>query len=253
MPIQFIADVTEFHNMAEWFKRKGPAKFAVANGMLLNNFAFGVREELISTINRDMIQRTPSLTKRMIKVEKNRNFKHISTQVSAVGSIRKNRFSGWGEQQLGTKTKRKRVATIRGRSGSKKKRLKPSARLRKKFFSPRNMPRRRRSGMGHQTPTGADNKVLIMLRTLQSMKYNAPFVITDHSKIPPGVYKFARGKNKWGQRKLELLQGFDPKNKQPRRMLWMSKGVARWFKTHDVNREFMKVARRLITRSTKFR
>jgi hypothetical protein len=252
--VDFFSDLRELNLAAQWYQKKGPKTLTVAAGMLLNNIAFGSRESLIKEIHRSMTVRQPGFVKTSITVDKNTNWTDIRSQRSSVGSIEKGknpktRSSGWAEQQLAKKTRRKRVATIKARSNSKSKWIKPSARMRKKFFSPSNMPRGTRSGMGPRTAKNADQKILIMLKTLQRQKYRAPFIITGHSKIPPGLYQFTKGENQYGQRNMAMLQSFNPQHKQPKRILWMTSGVAKWFLTHDLNREFIKVRRRLINRS----
>jgi hypothetical protein len=217
--------------------------------MLLNNIAFGSRDSIIREIHDHLIVRNPGFVRSAVTVQKNQNWTDIRGQFSTVGSIEKGknpktRFSGWTEQQTGKPTRRKRVATLKARSNSKSKRIKAGARMRRPFLSPDRYPKRR----GFKGKN-MDHRILVMLRTLQRQKYSAPFIITGHSKIPPGLYQFTKGENQYGQRNMSMLQSFNPQHKQPKRVLWMTSGVAKWFLTHDLNREFIKVSRRLINRS----
>jgi hypothetical protein len=247
--VDFFSDLSELRKATQWYQHKGTKALTVAAGMLLNNIAFGTRDQLIREIDKQMLVRQPGFVRSSMTVIRNSNWTDIRAQRSSVGSIEKGknpktRSSGWAEQQLAKKTRRKRVATLKARSGSKSKRIKPSARMRRPFVNPDRYPKRR--GFRGRN---MDHRIMVMLKTLQRMKYGAPFIITGHSKIPPGLYQFTKGVNQYGQKNMSMLQAFDPRNKQPKRILWMTLGVARWFSTHDINREFIMVSRRLINRS----
>jgi len=246
--IDFIVDTREFMAMAKWYERAAPEKFAVANGMLLNNMAFGSRETILHTLIQGFTIRNSGFLSSRVRVNKNREWRDINRQMSEVGSVKgppgaskETQFWGWREQQTGKKAVRKRVATLKGRGGSKGKQIKRGARMRRPFIGPDRFPRRR-GFVGKNM----DHRIQVMLRQLDRLKYSAPFIITGHSTIPPGLYIRGSGKNKYGQSPIQMLQSFDPKHKQPRRFLWMTKGVARWFQLKDVNREFIKISRRLI-------
>jgi hypothetical protein len=221
--------------------------------MLLNSMAFGTRRESINFIHATMRQRRKGLAEKSIIVSKNTEWRNVDRQVSSMGSValgsgKTTKFRGWTEQQTGKKAIRVRVSTLIGRSGSKSRRIKPKARMKGKLVSPTRIPRTSRSGFNPPTIRDNNHRVFIMLRVLEKLKWKQPFIITGHNKIPPGLYRFGGEETKFGKG-IQLLQGFDADRLQPRRLLWMSGGVRRWFAITDLNREFIKSARRLILQS----
>lgn len=90
-----------------------------------------------------MIVRNKRFVASKIKVDKTHTRQPISSQEAIVGSIDGPRFSGWVEQELGTKTKRTRVFTRLARRGSPTRPAQPSVRLKASndFTTPDDYPR----------------------------------------------------------------------------------------------------------------
>ena len=125
------------------------------------------------------------------------------------GSIKKDRSSGWIEQETGRRSNKDRVATIMGRSGSESKQIKPSIRLKQ--------GRRFKSAQDFE-PNGSVGRTLMMLMKLKREKYKKPFVVRRRNKYKRrGMYKFVRGKAK-------LLYAFNTKKVRPARVVWLRGG-----------------------------
>jgi hypothetical protein len=231
----FQTDLREMRAFARWAK-SDPRGLGVATGMMLNNQAFGSKKAIGETLETGQIIRNERFINSKIRVKKARFAGPIEQQVSMVGSIEAKRFSGLLEQQTGAKTKHRAVATKAGRSGSRSKVISRRYRLNKPYINPERYPRRR----GFRT-ANPDINILVMLKQLRSIRYRAPFIITGHSKLPPGLYRFKAGK-------LQLLQGFDPDNLQPQRFKWLTLGVRRYFRRTNLDREWIRIARRVVAK-----
>jgi hypothetical protein len=184
--------------------KQSPVKMRAVTAKILNDLAFKTRTEAIKTLKKELIIRQEKFISSTIRVQKAKSTAPMETQVSTIGSIAKRRFSGFEEQELGTETKRTRVASLYGRSGSKSKVIKSAFRLRKNFPSPKDYPGKSYS---HRTT--------VMLQTLNQQKYKKPFVIKKHRKFKPGLYRFLR-------KRIVPLQHFKPRSLQPKRIKWLS-------------------------------
>jgi hypothetical protein len=154
-------------------------------------------------------------------------------QKSSTYSTSVNRFSGWGEQEHGTKTKRKRIATRKGRSGSFKRQVSKRARFKgKRFYSPRDLGT---SSPYIQSPHHAAQVMIIWARRNLGAD-ETPFLIYGHRKIEPGLFYFAGSK-------LYRLQYLNPpkKRRQPRRIKWMSISTRRMFRKNSLPHMWKKV------------
>lgn len=238
----------DFINLRKWYK-KAPRQFAASTGMLLNNFAFGSRLVSLEIIDRGMLVRSPGFVKSRVQVKKSHFRMPIESQVSEFGSVfandkgRKARFTGWVEQELGARKARKHYAALGGRGGAKSGRIKRRFRLDKPFVNPDRFPKRR----GFKGKN-RNHRIAIMLRTLDRMKYSAPFIITGHTKIPSGVYRFTGGRTGFDQRKIEALQFFGKPRRPTKRVRWMRGGTKLYFSRTNIKREWGKVAERQLKR-----
>lgn len=237
-------DIREMLAMTKWFQ-KAPKKFAVASGQLLNNQAFGSKKEIKGFIGRNMTLRNAGfITGKQMPVKKSGFKSPISRQKSVVGSVKTARYSGLEEQETGRKSKRQHGAAVKGRTGGKRRgRVRQQFRLNNVFLNPATFPRRR----GFKGKN-RDHQVQIMLKRLQEFNFDDPFIITGHSKIPPGLYKFVKGMTDFGQRKIGILQRFKSPA-QPARVRWMTMSVKNYLRRNPPDREFIRVARRLVKRS----
>jgi hypothetical protein len=190
--------------------RKLPRKVAVATGTMLNEFAFGTRDEIISNLPHMMIVRNEKFVARQIRVKKSHRRLPISTQRSETGSIFGKRFTGWTEQQLGKKSRRKKTIHITARMGNKASIAKPRFRL--------------KPSAGFITPDDysggtSNDRAFRMIRSLDRKGHRKPFIITGYRKAKSGVYRFKGGRK--GKRRLVMLQNFEDSPKQARRLRWL--------------------------------
>lgn len=249
MADMFQTDIREMMAYAKWLK-SDPRGVRVASGMMLNNMAFGAREAIHEVLESEFTMRKPGFIKSKILVEKSRFTDPISIQKSAVGSIEfatgtksmgGEGFSGLVEQQRGDKTKRKRVATTAGRAGSRRKKITSASRMKRPFLDVSKLPVR---GSGNA-------RVAAGLSMLDASGHKKPFIIRRHSSIPSGLYRFSGEKDSEGRKKIKMLQAFDPDNLQPRRFKWLTIGVKKYFARTNLDREWIRTARRLLSKRFK--
>jgi len=220
MPAQlFEVDFSELERLEELYQR-APRQFARAIGSMLNEFAFGTRNTSIEVIRERMVVRNPGFVSSRLRVEKSDKRPPIDALKSIVGSIRSPRFSGWEEQQTGVRTARERVINLLARGRSRKKRAAPRFRLKpgREFESYKNYPGK-----------GIEGRTIIMMQKLDRQRYKQPFLVHEKRGMSPGLYKFHR-------RKPRLLQLFDPRRAQPKKIPWMTMARDRFFQRADIRR-----------------
>jgi hypothetical protein len=170
----------------------------------LNKLAFRTRGAIIDELGRNMTIRFPGFVKGSVKFEK----ASLKRPMSEVGSVKRERFSGWIEQETGQKTQRKRVQTLAARNRNWKRRVAPRFRLKPsaKFIRPVDVKLNR-------------TQIVPFLQILDARRYKQPFYIPiRYKRMQRGIYVFIR-------RKIRRVQTFDPKNVQPKRDEWMSRAV----------------------------
>lgn len=218
----------------EKFLRRSPKQIAAVRGMVLNNYAFGTRDESIKVIEKRMIIKQSRFVPRRIQVKKSRLSGHPRNQISKTGSTRLPRFSAWEEQELGKKTERSRVFTLFARGGSKGRVARPQARLK---------PGRDRPTPEDYKGKNRTHRAIVMLQILGREGYKKPFIIRYHKKVAPGLYKFTGGKKK---RKLRILQAFEPREVQPKRISWLIGGRDRYFRKNPPGKTWSKAMKRVL-------
>jgi hypothetical protein len=146
MPNIFDLDQKDLKKLIR-FAKKAPTHFRRASKDVLNDLAFSTMKINKDQIKRTMTVRNNSFVNSSFRVDKARTSSSISLQEAIVGSIRRDQFSGWDEQELGKPTDRERKASIRARGGSKAGRVKPKFRMksgrrfkRPQQFKGRNFP-----------------------------------------------------------------------------------------------------------------
>lgn len=207
----FAIEAHNLINLQRWY-RKAPQQFQRASAGVLNEFAFGARKKSLQIIKTRMIVRNERFVSGSLRVSKASGFMPLSAQVATFGSVARDRFTGWKEQELGTSVDRTRTSTLLARAGSKRRQMRPSLRMKRSniFDSPDNY-----EGAPEQ------HRAIVMLQTLSRAKSRRPFIIKGHRKFKPGLYKFKGGK-------IRQIQQF--KNpKQPKRVRWMTSGRAFYF------------------------
>lgn len=205
-------NATDLMNLRKFYK-KSPKRFNLSMVNLINSFAFETRKEALKVIHSDMQVRNQSFVVSRMRVQTAR----LNTMESTTGSIRSHRFSGWEEQEHGTKTKRTRIATAIGRGGSESKQIMPMNRMKpgRDFPEPND----------YEADT-AEHRVVAMLRALKKAKYTKPFVIKKHKKFKSGLYKYHR-------KKVRRVQEFKSKNAQPKKIKWMTKARNNMFSKNN--------------------
>jgi hypothetical protein len=224
----FDVDLTMIRGL-EAIYRKTPKFFAKATGDMLNEFAFGTRVEAFYEIASRMTVRNPRFVSSRLQVTKSKRSLPVAGQVSVMGSKATDRFSGWTEQQLGTKTARERVITVLARMGNFKRQAAPKARLKpsNEFLSYHDI--RLKSG------NSAEQRSIVLIRMLARAKSTQPFILTRKNGMKPGLYRLKGGK-------VKLLQRFE--REQPQRIPWITNARARYFRDTDIKRLWHKTFER---------
>jgi len=174
----------------------------------VNNLAFKTRENVLGELKRTMTIRAPGFVRGSVKVQK----ASLRKPVSEAGSIKRERFSGWIEQETGKRTDRRRVQTRAARLGNWKRKVAPRFRLKPsaKFIKPADV------GL-------SNNQIVAFLQTLNRKKYRQPFFLpVRYKRLQRGLYLF---KGRFPKNKIVRVQSFDPKNVQPVKEPWMSRAV----------------------------
>lgn len=216
----FELDLMDFLNFKKMMK-KNPRLFSNAAVNVLNSHAFGTRKLALRNINRGMIVRNQAFVKSSMRVDKARKRFPFTGAQSEVGSIKRDRFTGWEEQETGKADRRKHYAKETARSNSRQKRVGKGFRLNQTSKFPQ--------------PSDFKGKVLAarankMLHVLSRAGFTKPFLLKGFKSrggrmLPAGVWKFGRGKHP--NKRLILLQRFKPP-KKGKITKWMSKAAAEY-------------------------
>ena len=210
--------------------RKMPREFAKGTGSMLNDFAFGTRNTSFEVIQESMVVRSRAFVNSRFRVEKTHRRMPMETQEATVGSIFSKRHSGWREQQTGEKTARERTITELGRLKNRTRKLVGSARFKKE-----NVFESHRDYKGKSV----EHRNIVMMQTLDRRRWKKPFIISGKKGMISGLYKFFR-------RKPRLLQVFDSKKLQPKRIPWMEDAITRYFQREDLGRLWKGTMRRML-------
>lgn len=188
------------------FYRDFPKAYQRAKINTVNNLAFQGRRIALDELDRNMIIRAPAFIKGSVRFQR----ATMNRPEAEFGSIRRDRFSGWEEQQTGRRTKRTRVQTLQARRRNWKNKVAPRVRLKPgaKFIRPADVRLN-------------NNQIVPFLQILDRRKYRQPFFIpTRYKRLQRGLYIFV-------SRKIRRVQNLDPANVQPARDEWMSRAVGR--------------------------
>jgi len=241
--MEWSIDMTEIHALAKWF-RKQPKLIQKASGMMLNNFAFGVKREAAAHIARTMTVRNMSFVNSRLRVTKADLNADIDHQRSITGSVVAARFTGWTEQELGTPTARGRIATLAGRGGSESGQLKPSNRLKPgaevvkiSDYSPR----------GGDTNYGGFIAMLFRRKERKIIRMGKGFFKLPSSKkqLPGPQRPGAKGYMKPLWQEMQEVQ--EKKTKQPKQIHWLRQARAIYFKKADLDVMWGETLKRLMT------
>lgn len=200
-------------------KNKKAIKKSIA--FTLNEMAFQDGKRSTKILKADLTVRTPkfmvnpTLSKKTtsgFKIKTARTTGNINNMNSEVGSVKRARFTGWYENQFGTKQDTSRLPTTVARGNNNSSVVKRSLRQDKISKSPTDKD----YGPGYKGS-------IIMLRKLQREKYKGTFVVTNHKKMKPGAYKFRGRTPKKGLRRLQMVQAYKQNIKRTKRNYWKQK------------------------------
>lgn len=211
----------------EQFFKKAPRQFQHASAGMLNVMAFNTREKAVQIIEKHMTIRDPRFLSRSLRVDKAKGSQPLKNQFSVVGSVARDRFSGWQEQETGKKTERKRVAFTVARAGSKAKKVKPSFRLKpgKDFKKESDFEGKtyqaRTAQMFRRGRKDLKRKVFIVEQAVQFKR----------GRVEPGIYKHIKGH-------MTRVVSFNSDNLQPKRFQWMKGARRKTFKELNLRKEW---------------
>ena len=209
----FHIDRSELRKLTKFYK-DAPRLFSRAAAGYLNSVGFGTRSQSLQIINRRMTIRDSRFIQSSIRVQKARPGQPLAKMHSEVGTIVRERFTGLREQEEGTKADRSRVPTLVARGSDKQKKVKPSVRMKSanQFMSPDDFKGK-----------NAAHRVVVMLQVLARRQFRKPFLIKGHRRFRKGLYQFK-------QRKLRMVQSFEPRNSTVRRVRWLTGGTRIFFR-----------------------
>lgn len=218
----FDLDKKDIRRLKRFYKN-APREFTNAAKFLLNDFAFGTRTEAIKIVNRRMTVRNERFVKSSIRFDraKGTNLNNIHSEV---GSIRRARFSGWAEQELGTRTTRSRLFSKQSRAGQWKKNTRQRVRLssKNKFENPNEF----KGNSSH-------HRAVVILQIYFRNRDRRPFMIHGHKRLKSGIYQL-KG------RKLTRQQNFKPSQVQPKRQPWLQPAQFNYLRKVDIREKWGK-------------
>ena len=184
-----------------------PMMYARAGVNLTNTLAFTLRPEMLKEIQTSMTIRSPGFVRGSLRIKK-ASFKN---RIAEVGSIKRDRFTGWEEQETGKPDKRDRRQTLTARRGNMKHRVAPRMRLKP--------GRARLARPSDQGLRDVSSDVPIFLQILNRKKHRALFYIpVRYKKLPRGIYIFKA-------KKIRRVQILDAKTKSISRNRWMTRSI----------------------------
>lgn len=231
---EFNVDNKELRALANLYKTFAPkqARWSVAH--ILNQEAIETRKAAIWILPQKMEIRDKRFMKRQLHWGRANGRLPIEQQESYMASMTANQFTGWKEQQYGSKPDNRNRAGINARTGhSKKKKVAGRRRLKKGVTM----------GIGDFSgASGEKNPAHVMVNMIRRRKlFNVPFVISKKIATPTfkrGVYVLRKGGKK-GRGKIEYIQTPDVPN-QTKRLPWMDIAVFRMFKRLDIKELWIK-------------
>jgi len=218
----FDIDKKSLKRLQNLFK-ESPKDFRVATAGVLNSLAFTTRKYDIDNITISLIVRNKGFLNRSIKVQTTRAV-DINRQQSIVGTVARGNFTGWTEQQLGSRVKQKKAFTIPGRAGSARKQVPGRHRMKqgRKFLRSDSINPKitRYKNESHKT-------YIFML--MMGRRKKEPFIIDKPiGKMKPGLYIY-KGK------KLIFLASID-NIKQPKQVKFRSSSIRSLLVRNDIDK-----------------
>lgn len=239
MPV-FELNLLDYLNFKRMMK-KAPKLYSRAAAHVLNSAAFGTRKLAIRNIKSNMIARNERFISGSMRVEKARRGASMDMNRSIVGSIKRDNFSGWREQEGGQQTKREHLAKPAARRENVRKQIVRLARLRNtgRFPQPKDFRGQTLAGKAYK-----------MIHILSRSGFTQPFLIfgleNTGRRLPPGLYRFGAGQ--YPHKKIKLLQRF--KSPEPtRRDPWMAPAREEYVKRVNLRMVWGRAVERELKRS----
>jgi len=157
-----------------------PRELPRATANVLNGLAFEARKTDIDILKQNLIIRNPRFLESSIQVQKARPGR-IEQQIAYTGSVKRERFTGWQEQEHGD-VPRRHTASIKARGSKKRGKIKTRARFlsKNKFWKPEQF-----QGKNLQ------QRFYFMMRVLGSRGGQQAFILSQ--KIPTKSGALGRG------------------------------------------------------------
>lgn len=235
MAEMFQMTTKDFKSLQRFFQQS-PKTFTHAARSVLNSFAFGTKEETAIEVNRLMHVRNPGFVRSSIRVNMARGT-NIGSMFSEAYTIKKGAFTGWREQETGSRTQLKRQISKAARGGSWAGKVRTKYKRNAEFFDPE-----RFSGRSYE------HRVLKMLGAMRgrgrSIK-KRPFIITRSMKGRMSSYK--RGLYKWQGNRVKLIQNFEKKT-QPKKITIMKNARLNYFRKTSIISVWGKEIDRILSR-----
>lgn len=217
--MQFEIDKTDLKKLSRFFKQ-APREFQKASAGVINTLAFETRKLEIKEIAANMIIRN-----KKIIAEKKNPFFYVQTakpttldrQIAIVGSVRRERFTGWEEQETGGS--KKRISSLYSRGGSKRGIIKARYRIHpnQKFYKPNQYKSTTyKRSFGH------------MMRIL-NIEGSGRFILSEDISIKNGI--LGKGLYSLEDGKIKRLQSFN--SKPVRQIRWRENAINKL--RHSVN------------------
>ncbi len=209
---QFSLTTTDIKALAKLWAT-APKLFGYMSAGVLNHYAVRTRHESIRQITRTMTIRNAAFVKRSLIYRTAKGSVPVASQEAHAGSLERPRFSGWEEQQEGTRPAPGNVPALSTRTGKTKTgRVRPGLRLK---------PGRRLVKSG-----GSRRAELRMIRMVNKSKYKGFFHLTGRGvKAREGVYRLAKPSRRMSP--LIFLHALDADKTKPKRNKWLSIATAR--------------------------
>jgi len=210
----FNVELSDLINLRKWYKR-APKEFLRGTASMLNDLAFGTRGRSAIEIEKTMVIRNLRFVMSSLRVVKANARKALDYQKAEVGSISRDRFTGWQEQEFGTTARKSRTHSLLSRGGTEGGIVRRRARL--------------LSGSDFPTPNDYPGKskahrAVVMIIMLKRKRYRKPFVISglesgyrNFPQVDDGLYQYTN------KDQFRALQKFKDKPIKPRRVRWMSR------------------------------
>lgn len=206
------------------FADNAPAQFNKVAIGVLNAAAFGTRTNALKELRSGLIIRNKSFLNRSVIVDKANTRTTLGRAEATTGSVKRDRFTGWIEQQTGTASEKTRAATVFGRGLNPFKVLALGNRLRRQnIINPDKYPGKT-----------ADNRATAMVNILRRKGYSRTFIVKGSNKFKRGLYKFD------SRRKIRAVQRFQNQPIKPKRLQWLTKGRDTWLSANPMREVWAK-------------